>query len=316
MIPDEQLLFPRPTADEVLANLTHFFYSEAQQQDARRQLEQRRSIIAMLEEKTAPGRIDLELVADILQSSDQAINAVISLLGLSQERFLGLLSCKPFFSSEGKRTMAMPTVVRRTIKKRDFAMELARFFLHGREDPDLVGRVPGMDLEKLDEQKLLLRKDALVDSLLRIGLKGRYDARKGDILEDHIEEVLKKAGVQYVPGEISVPGLDRKLDFVVPSKETPYIMIESGLFETTAREQADKSRVEALGLQEIEKAYPNARFVRVTDGVGWLRRGGKDLQNLIAASHYFLVFKTLDRLEQIVRHHVPGQFFQKTRGEQ
>lgn len=87
------------------------------------------------------------------------------------------------------------------------------------------------------------------------------------------------------------------------------ILIESGLFESTARELSDKARVEHLGLQEIEGSYPDARFVRVTDGVGWKRRGGHDLHRLIAASHYFLVFKTLPKLEEIVRHHVPRRFF-------
>lgn len=202
------------------------------------------------------------------------------------------------------------TSIRSAIRRdRGFAVALGRFLIEGGHDPELVGRVPPFDLEKLDKQKLLLRKDALIDSLLRLGLKGRFDAKKGAILEDHIEEVLESTGVQYNRGEIQWPGLSRKLDFVVPNENTPCILIESGLFETTARELSDKARVEAFGLDEMEREYPRARFVRVTDGVGWKRRGGQDLHNLIQASHYFLIFKTIGQIEQIVRHYVPKEFF-------
>jgi hypothetical protein len=183
--------------------------------------------------------------------------------------------------------------------------------LHGKQDKELTGRVPPFDLAKLDKAKFLLKEDDLVDSLLRLGLKGRYDAKKGSILEDHIEEILRGTGVKYVRGETRVAGLSRDLDFIVPNATTPYLLIESGLFETTARELADKARVESLGLEEIERRYPKARFVRVADGIGWKRRGGQDLSNLIQASHYFLVFKTLRLLDKIVRYHVPKQFFGK-----
>jgi len=309
MIPDSNLLFPRPTAEEVLSNLTNFFYTDKLQAAAHRELQQRKTVIEVLKEKGRTGRLEAEDIADVFQSSTQGLNAVISILGISQERFLGIFSLKSIGETRAGKPLQIGAIRSAIRRDRNFALEVARFFLYGQQDQELVGRVPPFDLEKLDKEKLLLQTDALVDSLLRLGLKGRYDAKKGGILEDHIAEILSRVHVKHVPGEIRLPGLSRKLDFVVPNIETPYVLIESGLFETTARELADKARVESFGLDEIERQYPNARFVRVTDGVGWKRRGGQDLQNLIQASHYFLVFKTLSRLEQIVRHYVPQQFF-------
>ncbi len=95
-------------------------------------------------------------------------------------------------------------------------------------------------------------------------MKGRYDAKKGDILEDHIEGILRRTGVKYIRAETRVAGLSRDLDFIVPRAATPFVLIESGVFETTARELSDKARVEGFGLEEIEREYPKARFVRVT----------------------------------------------------
>ena len=309
MVPDSDLLFPRPTPQEVLDNLTDFFYTDALQTEAQKELLERKAAVDVLRKGGIAGTLDASALADVLQSSPQALNAVISILGLSQERFLGILSLKSIAATQPGRPMGIDFIRRQIHRDPHFALQIAEFLLEAPNDPDLVGRVPPFDLDKFDRDKLLLDTTALIDSLLRSGLKGRYDAKKGRILEDHIEEVLRATGVTYVAGETRLPGLSRNLDFVVPNSQEPFILIESGLFETTARELSDKGRVEALGLDEIERRYPNARFVRVTDGVGWKRRGGHDLERLIQASHYFLVFKTLPKLGEIVRHHVPGHFF-------
>jgi hypothetical protein len=311
MIRDSELLFPRPTAEEVLSNLTDFFYTEALQAEAEKELQQRKKVVTLLKQKAGKGDISIGDVAAVLQSSPQALNALISLVGISQERFLGIMTLKTVGEKKSGEPMSMNGVRSGIQRDREFALDVSALLLHGKQDKELIDRVPPFDLAKLDKPKFMLKVDDLVDSLLRLGLKGRYDAKKGDILEDHIEEILRATGVQYIRGETRVAGLSRDLDFIVPNANAPYILIESGVFETTARELSDKARVEAFGLEEIERRYPKARFVRVTDGVGWKRRGGQDLSNLIQASHYFLVFKTLRLLEKIVRYHVPKEFFGK-----
>lgn len=220
---------------------------------------------------------------------------------------MGILTLKQFSAKPAGVEWKMGRIKSTLMKNPGFAHELAEMFIYGKNDTSLQGRVPPFDLDKFDVAKLLLDQDALVDSLLRLGLKGRYDAKKGGIVEDHIEEVIRRTGVSYQRGEIRLQYLSRSLDIVIPSIDNPIIMIESGIFETTARELSDKARVEALGLQEIESNYPSSRFVRITDGIGWIRRGGRDLRNLIDASHYFLVFKTLDKLEDIIRHYVSNR---------
>ena len=304
-------MFPRPTAEEVLSNLTDFFYTRALQGEAEKELQQRKDVVVLLKEKAKKGDIDTGDIAQVLQASPQGFNTLISLVGISQERFLGIMTLKTLGDKKSGEPMSMDAVRSAIQKDRKFALDVAAFLLYGKQDRELTGRVPPFDLAKLDKAKFLLKQDDLVDSLLRLGLKGRYDAKKGDILEDYIEEVLRATGVKYIRAETRVEGLSRDLDFIVPNAATPYVLIESGVFETTARELSDKARVEGFGLEEIERVYPKARFVRVTDGIGWKRRGGRDLSNLIEASHYFLVFKTLPLLERIVRYHVPKEFFAK-----
>jgi len=94
MIPDSKLLFPRPTAEEVLSNLTNFFYTDKLQAEAHKELDQRKTVIEVLKEKGRTGELEAKDIADLLQSSRQGLNALISILGISQERFLGIFSLK------------------------------------------------------------------------------------------------------------------------------------------------------------------------------------------------------------------------------
>ena len=112
--------------------------------------------------------------------------------------------------------------------------------------------------------------------------------------------------------DIAVEGVDRNLDFVIPHRMMPHVLVEVGVFETTARELSEKSLVEARLLGQIESEYPEAVVVRVVDGIGWIARGGRDLDNLLAGAHYVLTQSDLEeKLPDIVRQHVPEEFFEE-----
>jgi hypothetical protein len=225
MLPDSQLLFPRPSADEILVQLPDFFYTDELQAQVNAELEQRKRVVDVLEEKGRTGDLALEDIADVLQFSDHGLNAIISILGISQERFLGIITLKTLGGKPPGQSLGKDVVLSRIRQDRQFALELAQLFLHGQNDAELLGRFPPFELAKLDKQKLLLKHKALVDSLLRIGLKGRYDAKKGAILEKQIAYFLDRTCVQYTQGEISLFGISRKMDFVVPNIDSPFLLV-------------------------------------------------------------------------------------------
>lgn len=167
MIRDSELLFPRPTAEEVLSNLTDFFYTEALQGQAEKELQQRKEVVILLKERAKKGDIDIEDIARILQASPQAFNTLISLVGVSQERFLGMMTLKTVGNKKSGEPMSMDAVRSVIQKDREFASGVAAFLLYGKQDRELIGRVPPFDLAKLDKAKFLLKEDDLVDSSLR-----------------------------------------------------------------------------------------------------------------------------------------------------
>jgi len=306
-----KIIFPKPTVDEVLRNITAFITSEEHEELFSKLLERRRKIVSLIQSIINEKGLTENSVVEIMRSDDEAINTIISLLGISQEEFYREVSFLRILDGTFDKEWKMDKIIRKIKEDDNFARKIAWFILNGKNDENLKKHIPKFALEKLDKNKLLLKIDSLIDSLLRIGLKGKYDAKKGSIVQDIIAERLDKIGVEYIKGDVTVPGIDRRMNFVVPNIEEPYVLIECGIFITTARELSEKGVLEMRIRRQVEEKYPHCVLVRVTDGIGWLARGGRALSSVIDASHYVLTLKQIDKLEDIIKAHVPSKYFKK-----
>ncbi|WP_221407667.1 DpnII family type II restriction endonuclease [Thermoflexibacter ruber] len=74
----------------------------------------------------------------------------------------------------------------------------------------------------------------------------------------------------------------RTMDFILPSKANPQIIIESSFLVTTSSGQGDKSKTEGNIKKLIERYYPQAKFIGFVDGIGWYVRQG-DLKRMVTA---------------------------------
>lgn len=74
----------------------------------------------------------------------------------------------------------------------------------------------------------------------------------------------------------------RTMDFILPSKTNPQIIIESSFLVTTSSGQGDKSKTEGSIKKLIEQYYPKAKFIGFIDGIGWYVRQG-DLKRMVTA---------------------------------
>ncbi|MBI1900732.1 MAG: hypothetical protein HYS13_06435 [Planctomycetia bacterium] len=164
-------------------------------------------------------------------------------------------------------------------------------------------------MAKLDGERLRTIGEGGIDALVRTGLKGPYDAKKGQPVVAAVEKVLQQTRVRYLVGEITVVGVDRNFDCVVPDESQPHVLIEVGVFATTARELSEKGLVEQHLRNQIRDRYPATVVVRVLDGMGWIARGGKALANVVAASDYVFTQKTVDGLTRVIHAHVPKSCF-------
>lgn len=304
-----KIIFPKPTAKEILADITAFLTSEEHEESFSALLTKRKQVIGLMQSIINKKGLTEDSLIEIIRSDDEAMNTIISLLGISQEEFYREVTFLRVMDGTFDKEWKMDKIIRMIRGDYDFAKEIARFILQGKDDEGLKKHIPQFTLNKLDKNKLSLKTDSLIDSLLRTGMKGRYDARKGSIVQNILAERLDKIGVEYEKGDVTVPKIDRRMNFVIPTVEKPYVLMECGIFITTAREMSEKGVLEMRIRRQVEENYPNSVLVRVTDGIGWLARGGKALSSVIDASHYVLTLKQIDKLDQIMKAHVPPQYF-------
>lgn len=320
-MPPPKLIFEKPSVKDVLGQLTPFVYDEDLEGHFDELLERRKSTIRKIRSVVSSNKFSPEsVVAIVKEDPEEALNAIISVMGLSQEEFFRHVTLLRLqrtaemaaemeeeteaFTSEWK----MKAITKRISTDSEFATSIVRL-LFGQRRNEMRERVPRFLLDKLDEKKIRLEPDALIDSLVRTGLKGRYDVKKGKPIVDTAVEILKVLKVEFSDGELSVPGVSRKMDIVVPNIIRPLVLVECGVFATTARELSEKALVEGRVRQDVAKTYPEAVLVRILDGIGWLARGGGALKGVIEESHYVLTGKTIETFAEIIRHHVPREFF-------
>lgn len=156
-----------------------------------------------------------------------------------------------------------------------------------RSDPFFIAKLPSFRLNKFDPKKLeefpLIPESAL-DSLIRVALLGSYSAKKKHNAERILGERLKLAKIPYQTGALE--GVNnptgRTMDFCIPDKKNPVVIIESSVVTTTGSSQGDKAKAEIGMTKNIKEAYPSAKFYGMIDGIGWIRRI-KDLERLVQA---------------------------------
>ena len=158
-------------------------------------------------------------------------------------------------------------------------------FFEGSTIPFLANALPLFELKKLSISKLRFEIPAMIDTLIRYKEKGSYSGQKSRNPETLIEKILDELNLSYESGDLSelisnAPDKKRTMDFIIPSKKTPRVIVESSFLVTTSSGQGDKSKTEISIDSLIKKHYPNAKFIGFVDGIGWYVRKG-DLKRMV-----------------------------------
>ncbi len=143
------------------------------------------------------------------------------------------------------------------------------------------------ELQKFSLEKLNFDINALIDTIARYKEKGSRAAKGGNNPESLIEQILKDLDITFETGDLSelinnAPAKKRTMDFIIPNKIAPLIIVESTFLTTTSSGQGDKSKTELSIRSLIKLHYPKAKFIGFIDGIGWYVRKG-DLKRMVSA---------------------------------
>ena len=198
------------------------------------------------------------------------------------------------------------TILNLIKKNKYFKKGLVNIFFEGASIQFLADTIPLFELKKLSISKLKFEVPEMIDSLIRYKEKGSYSGKKNNNPEIIIQEILNKLNISFETGDLNelidnAPNNKRTMDFIIPNKKNPQIIIESSFLATTSSGQGDKSKTEISIDGLIKEHYPNAKFIGFVDGIGWYVRKG-DLKRMVTAYEDVFTFHKdeLQRFEQFL----------------
>lgn len=187
-----------------------------------------------------------------------------------------------------------------------FRKGLVNMFFEGGTIQFLSRTLPLFELKKLSISKLKFEIPEMIDTLIRYKEKGSYSGMKENNPEILIEEMLNNRSIPFEKGELgelikSAPDTKRTMDFIIPNKKQPSIIVECSYLVTTSSGQGDKSKTEISIDSLLKEHYPNARFIGFVDGIGWYVRKG-DLKRMVSAYEDVFTFHKdeLTRFEELL----------------
>jgi len=264
----------------------------------------------------------INLLTEFIQRYEHGLNALLALSGMSYEKLYRIISFLRIMYKKGKYKSDSKWLKEDVWKKRknkvifsewkeeeikckikkdkSFAEDIVKILL-GKNDliNEQLSNFEKGQLLTID--KLLLSEDALIDTLVRYSLSGRYAASKGTIPENIVKNILEELNIPYERGKVKNVG--RKIDFIIPSKDNPKIFIQITYTETTSSGMGDKAKTERDTVRKnIKSKYKDAIFIIFVDGAGWLMRE-EALKIMCEAGDYIYTFhkKCLEEFRKLMK---------------
>lgn len=256
-----------------------------------------------------------KLLAKYLQT-ENGLDCILALLGISQEGFTRLItflltindkeanklinrsSWKNLEKSEGE--IGFKLLKLEIQKNSKLSTSVANLLMRGATLSVIRNALPLFEIKKFDISKLNFKTEALLDTIIRYKTKGQYTASAKNNPENLIRKLLERNGINFTSGKIK--GVRRNLDFIIPSKENPMIIIESSYEVTTSSAMGNKAKTEIEVRNDIKKIYPETYFIGFVDGIGWYVRKS-DLEKIVQAFDDVFTFHKiqLQRFEKFIK---------------
>ena len=308
----------------VIQKNTFYFFNPKFEEDYEGYINSLKEALLNVKNKIETEGLKKEIFEDLISEKENGLRALLALSGFSNEYLkrlttiirivdypeLNKLVYKDKWYNETNpdniKEWSDNTILNLIKKNKYFKKGLVNIFFEGASVQFLADTIPLFELKKLSISKLKFELPEMIDSLIRYKEKGSYSGKKGNNPEIIIEEILNKLNITFETGDLNelinnAPDSKRTMDFIIPNKKNPRIIIESSFLATTSSGQGDKSKTEISIDSLIKEHYPNAKFIGFVDGIGWYVRKG-DLKRMVTAYEDVFTFHKdeLVRFEQLL----------------
>lgn len=308
----------------VIEKNTFYFFNRRFEEKYEGYLNSIRETLLVLKNDIETQGLKKEIFERLLAENENGLTAILALTGFSNESLKRLITLiravedAPLSKLSLKEKWYNPedvenikewsdTTIAQTLRENDdFRAGIVNIFFEGATVPLLANTIPLFELKKLSISKLQFDIPAMIDTLVRYKEKGSYSGMKENNPETVIAELLNGLNLTFETGDLgelikNARDSKRTMDFIIPNKESPVIILESSFLVTTSSGQGDKSKTEISIRKLIKKHYPNAKFLGFVDGIGWYVRK-EDLKRMVAAYEDVFTFhkEELKRFEKFL----------------
>ncbi|MFH1455205.1 MAG: DpnII family type II restriction endonuclease [bacterium] len=308
----------------VIDKNTFYFFNPAFEEKYEGYLNSLKEILLFLKNEIENKGLKKEIFENLLVEKENGLRALLALTGFSNETLkrlttiirvvddseLSKLVYKEKWFRDGDvnniKEWSNGQIAKLIRDNKYFRKGIVNIFFEGSTIPFLTKTVPLFELKKISISKLKFELPEMIDTLIRYKEKGSYSAMKENNPEILIEEILNHLGIPFEKGDLSelidnAPDNKRTMDFIIPNKKNPLIIVESSFLATTSSGQGDKSKTEISIDALIKSHYPKAKFVGFVDGIGWYVRKG-DLKRMVNAYEEVFTFhkEELKRFEKLL----------------
>ncbi len=309
----------------VLDKNTFYFYNPVFQEKYESYINSLNETLLVLKNKVETEGLKKGIFENLLAEKENGLRALLALTGFANESLKRLITvvrvaenkelAKLLLKEKWGETEKLEKItewgdsrLENMIKKNEFFRKgLVNLFFEGSTVPFLAQTLPLFELKKLSISKLNFEIPAMIDTLVRYKEKGSYSGQAENNPEFLIKTILEDLKIPFEKGdleELFKHKFDEKrtMDFVLPSKTNPQIIIESSFLVTTSSGQGDKSKTEGNIKKLIEQYYPQAKFIGFVDGIGWYVRQG-DLKRMVTAFDEVFTFhkEELNRFKDFLK---------------
>jgi len=314
--------------DTVITKNTFYFYNREFEEAYEGYVNSIKETLLVLKNQIQNSGLRKELFEDLIWKKENGLRALLALTGFSNESLKRLITFirivddlelnaliykdKWITEAEVDNTENIKewsdNKIQKKIQETEFFRKgLVNIFFEGSTIPILSEVLPLFELKKLSISKLKFEIDALIDTLIRYKEKGSYSGKKENNPEVVIENILDEIDIGFEKGDLgelidNAPDTKRTMDFIIPNKRSPQIIIECSYLVTTSSGQGDKSKTEISIDSLIKEHYPKAHFLGFVDGIGWYVRKN-DLKRMVAAYENVFTFhqEELERSKKLLK---------------
>jgi len=296
----------------VLERNTFFFHNDKFEENYEGYISSVTSLLLLLKDKLDQVKTNnhrKDIVVDFIRNNPDGLNALLALLGLSRESLLRLITFIRVVNNpqlrklvnfskwgikegEFKSEIREDYIVELIKKNESVAKGITNLFFEGNTLPILRQALPLFEFKKLNFSKLDFSPQSLIDTIIRYKTKGSYAAFEENNPTGFIRKILDENGIEYSANQ-KLKHIRRSIDFAIPNKNEPKVIVESSYVVTTSSGMGDKAKTEIQVARDIRRYYPKTAFLGFVDGIGWYVRQG-DLKRIVSAFDEVFTFRSTE----------------------